>query len=123
MVRRPFGLIGRPLEALLPETVQLPAFVLQMHGGLQRDRQGGWFEGLEDPLTQEGVYGPAGEVLAIGASIGGRPTVAGIAMQRPRAPLAPQHPAPELATQQEPGQEGGPMAHGANRIRTSAVGR
>jgi hypothetical protein len=62
---RPLSLIGGPFKALLPETVQLPAFVLQVGDGLQRDRQGGRFERLEDPLTHEGVQRLAGEVLAI----------------------------------------------------------
>jgi hypothetical protein len=62
---RPLGLIGGPLQALLPETVRLPAFALQVGGGLQGDRQGGRFKRLKDPLMHEGVHRLTREVLAI----------------------------------------------------------
>src|SRR5262247_4264824 len=110
MARRPLGLISGPLKALLPETVQLLAFALQVRGGFQRDRQGSRFERLEDPLTYEGVHRPAGKVLAIVSPVVGRQAVTGVTMQLPRAPVAHLHPVAASAAHQEPSQQGRAMA-------------
>src|SRR4029434_1381394 len=75
-----FCLIGRPLQALLPQPVEVPTLLLTVGGSLQRQREGCGRECGKDPLTDKGIDGLSREILAIVPSIGGGQAVTGVAM-------------------------------------------
>jgi hypothetical protein len=71
MAGGPFGFIGRPLQALLPQLVQGPPLLLQVGGRLQGEGQRRRFKGREDPLTDEGLDGLTREIWTIVPTIVG----------------------------------------------------
>jgi len=61
----PFRLLGRPLQAWLPQLVEFPTHLLEVRRGLQREGEGCGRERDENPLTDEGIDGLPGEILVI----------------------------------------------------------
>jgi hypothetical protein len=76
----PFRLISRPLQALVPEPVKVPPLLLEARRRLQRQSQGSRFERGENPLTDDGIDGFTGEILAIISPLVGRHAMTGGAM-------------------------------------------
>jgi hypothetical protein len=84
----PFGFIGGPLQALVPQRVQGLPLLRQVRGRLQREAQRRWCERGADPLTDDGVDGCPWEIWALGPSIiRGQPT-ARVTRQSAGAPRA-----------------------------------
>ena len=123
VTRRPLTVIGWPLQAMLPQLVQLLAFRLEARRGLSRQGARGRFERFEHPLTHEGITGLTRAIVAIGSPIVARHHATGVARHVVRATLAHWHAALPLATDQQPGQEGRAMTHRPHGIRTVTVRR
>src|SRR5262244_3500186 len=83
-----FRFIRRPLQALVPQPIEVLPFLLETRRRLQRQREGGGREGGEDPLTDEGIDGVPREILAIGPTIGGGQPIARVAMPLAWPPVA-----------------------------------
>jgi hypothetical protein len=98
----PLGLVRRPLSALLPQTVQLPALRRQAGSGFQREGQRGGFERVEAPLTHAGVDGVPGEILAVRCAVVGRQAITGITMELVGASVAHVHAASTLPAHEYP---------------------
>ena len=96
----PFRFIRRPLQALVPQPIEVLPLLLETRRRLQRQREGGGFERGEDPLTDEGIDGLPGEILAIVPAIVGGQPIARVAMQVAWAPIAHLHPAVASSTDQ-----------------------
>ena len=119
---RPFRFIRRPLQALVPQPIEVLPFLLETRRRLQRQGKGGGFEGGEDPLTDEDIDGFPGELLAIVPTLVGGQPMARVAVQVAWAPIAHLHPTVASSTDQQPRQQGGAMPYGAHRLGTGAVG-
>jgi hypothetical protein len=76
----PFGLIGRPLQALVPQSVEGPTLLLEACRRLQREGESCRVECGEDPLTDKGINGLTREIVALVSSIVGRQAITGVAM-------------------------------------------
>ena len=55
----------------MPQPIEVLPFLLETCRRLPRQREGGGFERGEDPLTDEGIDGFPGEILARVPAIGG----------------------------------------------------
>ena len=118
----PFRLIGRPLQALVPQPVEVLPFLLETRGRLQRQRERGGFKRGEDPLTDEGIDRLAREILAIVPAIVGGQPITRVAMHGGGAPIAHLHATAAPSTDQQARQQRWAMPYGAQRLGTGAVG-